>query len=155
MKTTKITTLLWIFLIGLSVGIFGPSIYENLTSRLIFIYLNTALAIFLLNMTILFWGMNFRKRLKNRFEYQPVSSMVAARTTALAFAASRTGALLAGFYFGVAVFLVPSLTNPVNNQRMTNTVITAVLTLWLLFLGLWLEKICQVPQRSSDKDLEN
>lgn len=136
-------------------GLFGPSIYENLTSRLIFVHLNTALAVFILNITILFWGVNFRSRLKNQIKYQPVSAMVAARTTALAFAASRTGALLTGFYFGVAIFLIPALSNSANNQRLTNTLITSVLTLWLLFLGLWLEKICQVPQSINDKDLDN
>lgn len=155
MKSTRILNLLWIFLIGASVGIFGPSIYENLTSRLIFIHLNTALAVFILNMTILFWGLNFRNRLKNRFKYQPVTAIVAARTTALAFAASRTGALLSGFYIGVAIFLIPALTNSANNQRLTNTLITAVFTLWLLLLGLWLEKICQVRQSIIDEDLDN
>ena len=92
--------------------------------------------------------------LKYRFKYQPVTPVVGARTTALAFAASRTGALLTGFYFGVAIFLVPALTNSANNQRLTNTLTTAVLTLWLLGQGLWLEKICQVPQSADDKDLD-
>lgn len=155
MKSTRISNLLWLLLIGASLGLFGPSIYENLTSRLIFVHLNTALAVFILNITILFWGVNFRSRLKNQIKYQPVSAMVAARTTALAFAASRTGALLTGFYFGVAIFLIPALSNSANNQRLTNTLITSVLTLWLLFLGLWLEKICQVPQSINDKDLDN
>lgn len=154
MKNTKISSLIWIFSIGATLGIFGPSIYENLTSRLIFIYLNTALAIFILNMTILFWGVNFRNRLKNRFKYQPVNAMTAARTTALALAASRTGALLSGFYIGVALFFIPALSNSANNQRLTNTLITTVLTLWLLALGLWLERICQVPQAPNEDDFD-
>lgn len=151
MKKTKISSLFWIFLIGASLGIFGPSIYENLTSRLIFINLNTALAVFLLDMTILFWGNNFRKRLNSRGTLQTVNAVVAARTTALAFAASRTGALLFGFYSGVAFFLIPHLGNPANTQRLINAFVTALLALWLLILGLWLEKICQVPQRADDE----
>lgn len=104
----------------------------------------------MLNMTIVFWGVNFRNRLKNRIKYQPVNALVAARTTALALAASRTGALLSGFYIGVAIFFIQALANSANNQRLTNTLITSVLTLWLLALGLWLERICQVPQAPNE-----
>ena len=78
--------------------------------------------------------------------------MVAARTVALSMAASRTGALLAGFYVSVAMYFVPLLANSAIMQRFVNAVISAAVSIWLLFLGLWLERICQVPQRPIDEN---
>lgn len=155
MQNTKTLNLIYLFLIGASVGYFSSSIYENLTSQLIFITLNTALAIFLLNMAILFWGLNFRNRLNARPNKNSVDPLVAARTTALAFAASRTGALLSGFYLAVAIYFVPVLANSASTQRLTNALITFALNLWLTFLGLWLERICTVKQRFDQDDSTN
>jgi hypothetical protein len=155
LKTTKISNLFFIFLIGSSVGYFGSSIYENLTSRLFSIYLNTALAILLLDLAILFWGINFKNRLKRDSKLLPVPALVAARTVALSMAASRTGALLAGFYVSVAMYFVPLLSNASIMQRFVNSIISSAVSIWLLFLGLWLERICQVPQQPDDENKSN
>jgi hypothetical protein len=155
LKTTKISNLFIIFLIGSAVGYFGSSIYENLTSRLFNIYLNTALAILLLDLAIFFWGTNFKNRLKRDSKLLPVPALVAARTVALAMAASRTGAMLGGFYIAVAMFFVPLLANSVIMQRFINAMVSALVSIWLLFLGLWLERICQVPQYPDDETNSN
>lgn len=152
MKKTTTSSLILIFLIGASIGYFGSSIYENLTSQLIFIYLNTALAVLLLDITILFWGFNFRNRLLGKYQYIPVAPLVAARTTALALAASRTGAILTGFYLAVAIFFIFSLGNQVTSQRLTNALISAFVAIWLMFLGLWLEHICRIKQPNDDDE---
>lgn len=136
-------------------GYFGSSIYENITSRLFNIYLNTALAILLLDLAIFFWGTNFKNRLKRDSKLLPVPALVAARTVALAMAASRTGAMLSGFYIAVAMFFVPLLANSVIMQRFVNAMISALVSIWLLFLGLWLERICQVPQYPDDEANSN
>ncbi len=155
MKTTKISNLFIIFLIGSAIGYFGSSIYENLTSRVFNIYLNTALAILLLDLAIFFWGTNFKNRLKRDSKLLPVPALVAARTVALAMAASRTGAILGGFYIAVAMFFLPLLGNAVIMQRFINAMISALVSIWLLFLGLWLERICQVPQYPDDETNPN
>jgi hypothetical protein len=152
MKSTKISNLLFIFLIGLTVAYFGASIYENITSRLINIYLNTALAILLLDLALFFWSLNFKKRLEPKSKLMPVPALVAARTVALAMAASRTGALVAGFYLGVSLFFIPYLDNPQISQRLTNSAISTLVSIWLLILGLRLERICQVPGYLDDDE---
>jgi hypothetical protein len=149
-KNTTTSTLILVFLIGASIGYFGSSIYENLTSQLIFIHLNTALAILLLDIAILFWGINFRNRLLGKYRQIPVAPLVAARTTALALAASRTGAVLTGFYLAVAIFFIPSMANQTSSQRLTNALISAFVAIWLMFLGVWLEQICRIKQPNDD-----
>lgn len=151
MKNTTISTLILTLLIGASLGYFGSSIYENITSQLIFIHLNTALAVLLLDIAILFWGINFRNRLVSKYSRIPVGPLVAARTTALALAASRTGALLTGFYLAVSIFFITSLANQTSSQRLTNALISAFVAIWLMFLGVWLEQICRIKQPNDDE----
>jgi hypothetical protein len=58
---------------------------------------------------------------------------------------------LAGFYLGVSSFFIPYLSNPQIIQRLTNSAISTAVSVGLLFLGLWLERICQVPKYGDDE----
>ena len=70
---------------------------------------------------------------------------MAARTAALAMAASRAGSLVAGFYAGVALASLPHRDTPAG---LTTTWTSAASTLGavvLVVVALWLEYMCRLP----------
>lgn len=71
--------------------------------------------------------------------------LVAARTAALAMAASRIGSLVAGFYAGVAVGIVPSLGTPTGSQTFWSAGLASLGALALVAAALWLEHVCRLP----------
>lgn len=76
----------------------------------------------------------------------PLPSLVAARSAALALAASRTGALLSGFYFGIALSSLLNFQVVAVQATFWNSLIAAAFSVILAGLGLWLERICTLPK---------
>lgn len=76
----------------------------------------------------------------------PLPSLVAARSAALALAASRTGAILTGFYFGTALASLLNFHVVAVQVAFWNSLIAAALSVVLVLLGLWLERICTLPK---------
>lgn len=76
----------------------------------------------------------------------PLSPLVAARTAALALAASRAGSALAGFYFGLAAAGAVHMTADFSRTAVLLEVVTAALAVILVVIALWLERICKLPK---------
>ena len=76
--------------------------------------------------------------------------IVAARSAALAMAASRTGAIVAGFYAGVTVGLLPGWSVAYVRDRVVVSAVTVLTASLVVAAALWLERVCRVPPDASD-----
>ena len=79
---------------------------------------------------------------------------MAARTVALAFAGSRAGAMILGFYLGATVNFIPNFELSPIKSRIFLSLEIIVLSGILIGLSLWLEKICRIKD-SDDKPGDN
>jgi len=81
---------------------------------------------------------------------KPMDPIVAARSAALGMAASRTGAVVAGFYLGVAIELAPGWVVAYVRERVIVSLVTVLLAGLVVAAALWLERVCRVPPDASD-----
>ncbi len=70
--------------------------------------------------------------------------LLAARTAALALAASRTGALVGGFYAGIAAALVNVVSTPSGQSSLTAAIIALGACVVLAGAAAWLESMCRL-----------
>lgn len=70
--------------------------------------------------------------------------LVAARTAALALAASRTGALIGGFYLGIALGLLGVRDTPTGSASLGAAVASVLACAVLVGAALWLEHLCRL-----------
>ncbi len=70
--------------------------------------------------------------------------LVAARTAALALAASRTGALVGGFYLGVSAALLGAVSTPSGQASLTASIIALGACAVLVGAATWLESMCRL-----------
>jgi hypothetical protein len=103
-----------------------------------------------LALTLVLWTRGTRDRLARKPGTKPMEPLVAARSAALAMAASRTGAVVAGLYTGIALGLAPSWGIAYAQQRVLVCVATVVASVLVVLAGLWLERVCRIPPDSSD-----
>ena len=75
---------------------------------------------------------------------------VLAPLAALAMAASRIGALVLGFYAGIAVGMAPSLSTPSGLQIFWAASTAALGAFALVAAALWLEHLCRLPAGPDD-----
>lgn len=106
----------------------------------------------LLALTIGLWARGTRARLQRRPGTKPLEPIVAARTAALAMAGSRTGAIVAGFYAGVAVALTPYWSIAYTRQLILVALLTVLAAGLVVAASLWLERICRLPPEPPDQD---
>jgi hypothetical protein len=98
------------------------------------------------------WTRGTRARLAGRPGTTPMEPIVAARSAALAMAASRTGAIVAGFYSGVALALLPSWEVAYVRERVVIALLTVLGAGLVIAAALWLEHVCRVPPDTSDDE---
>ena len=106
----------------------------------------------LLALATALWARGTRARLAHRPGTKPMEPIVAARTAALAMAASRAGAIVAGFYVGVAIELSGGWDVPGVRERVIIAAVTVVMAVLLAAAGLWLECICRLPDEPPPAD---
>jgi hypothetical protein len=112
--------------------------------------LTAPVVLFLLAGALALWTRGTRARLARAPGTKPMEPIVAARSAALAMAASRTGAIVAGFYLGVAIALVPSWDIPYARQRVLVSLVAVLGAGLVVAAALWLERVCRVPPDSSE-----
>jgi hypothetical protein len=100
---------------------------------------------------LLIWTLLARPRLLRKPGTRPLAPLVAARSAALAMAASRTGALVLGLYSGAAVGLMPRWNTGQGRESVLASALSALGALLVMVIALWLEKLCRVR----DGDDEN
>ncbi len=150
MKPTSIRLLAALAIMGAAFGWGLSLVLDGVGGALIPVPWTAPAALLLLVIGMSFWTVGTRRRLARRPGTKPMPSLLAARTAALALAASRTGALVAGFYAGVAIQLLSLSENPLARQRGVAAVICVALAVALAGIALWLERTCRLPESDDD-----
>lgn len=93
-----------------------------------------------------FWAPGVRARLEGRPRTRPILPIAVARTAAFAKASSPLGALLAGAWAGILVYVLPRRTQLAAAGEDTWRAALGLLTaLLLVAAALRLERVCRVP----------
>lgn len=168
MKPTRWAPLVIITAVGLAVGWVAVMAVDRLGGRVLGVPPLAAVALWLLALAVLVWAVVSRGALVDptpRGQATPapmpgggqpsgasrpvgtrrrMPPLVAARTAALAMAASRTGALIGGFYFGIALALVPVLGTPSGSGSFAAAVAALAACALLVGAAIWLESMCRI-----------
>ena len=145
MKPTGIPMLIAITVIGVAVGWGLVEIVSGQTGRSVPVPLLAGTAIWLLAIALGAWTWFLRPRLRKEPGSTPVPPIAAARTAALAMAASRTGAVVAGIYAGIAVATVTALSTPAGASAFASAILASTGSIVLAAAALWLESMCRLP----------
>lgn len=161
MTPTRKRLLCVIALAGVLCGVTASRVYLALSTMLLNVRVATPVLVGVMALALLWWTILVRRRLvhiqRARHESRkdgtpfvmrerPLEPIVAARTVALAFAASRAGAYVCGFYAGVALTFIARWDVVDARDRFWLATVTAVLALVLVVVALWLERSCKLPK---------
>ena len=130
---------------------------NQLNSSLIPIGFNAVIGIGLVDVALLAWIYSVKDRLPKSKQNadgevqiirsaMPLPNLVAARTAALALAASRSGAVLSGIYVASSLNAALNFHVAVAQQTFWNSLVSSLLSLAMIWLGLWLERLCKLPE---------
>jgi hypothetical protein len=150
MKPTRIPLLLAVAVVTAAVGWGVVQVVDAWLGRLVPVPWLAAAALWLLAGAVAWWAVTSRPRLQRRPGAKPMPPLVAARTAALGMAGSRIGALVMGFYSGIAIGMIPSIGTPSGLQAFWAATLAAVGALGLVAASLWLEHLCRLPVGPSD-----
>jgi drug/metabolite transporter (DMT)-like permease len=147
---TRLRLLVALVVISSAVGWGVSRLVDAYADRSLPVPWTAALVMFLLALALALWARGTRARLTGHPGTKPMDPIVAARSAALAMAASRTGAIVAGFYVGVSVSLVPGWGVAYVRERIIISLVTVLLAGLVVAAALWLERVCRVPPDASD-----
>jgi hypothetical protein len=110
-------------------------------------------SLLLLAIVELVFAQSLRARLGGKEGTKPVPALLAARALALAKASSLLGAIMAGAWLGVLVYVVPKRAEMISAAGDTNSsAVGLVSAAALIAAALWLEHNCRAPQDRDDRD---
>ena len=136
MKPTSVRLLLALAVLSAAAGWGLSSVFEAVIGRYLPVPWTAAAALGLLAAALLIWALLVRPRLRHDPHSRPLDPIVAARTAALAMAASRTGAIA-------------------GRERVVSAGAAVVASLVLIAVALWLERLCRLPDPPGDVDLDD
>lgn len=161
MTPTRKRLLLLIAVLGLLCGLTVSRLYLATTTMLINVRATTPVVTAVMCAALLWWTILVRRRLvhvqralhearKDGAPFvmrdRPLEPVVAARTLALAFAASRAGSYVCGFYLGISLIFLGHWDVTDARLRCFLALATAVFALLLVVVALWLERSCKLPR---------
>jgi hypothetical protein len=149
---TRARLLVAILVISAAVGWGAATLVDAYADRSLPVPWTAALVMFLLALALALWARGTRARLAHAPGTKPMDPLVAARSAALAMAASRTGAIVAGFYAGAAIAFAPSWDVSAARERIVIALVTVVGAGLVVAAALWLERVCRVPPDASDDE---
>jgi len=144
--------LLAMLVISAAVGWGVTTLVDAYADRTLPVPWTAALVMFLLALALALWARGTRARLAHAPGTKPIEPLVAARSAALAMAASRTGAIVAGFYAGVAIAFAASWEVSSVRERVVVALVTVLGAGLVVFSALWLERVCRVPPDADDDE---
>lgn len=133
-----------------AIGFAAVGLWDSLFGRTLPVPWTAAATLGILALALFFWALALRPRLLRKKGTTPVSPFVAARTAALAMAASRTGALVTGFYLGAAAMFSTRTYIEAARERLWFSLAAAAAGLLVVLAALWLEHICRLPGDDDD-----
>ena len=168
-KRTSIAWLVILALIGIAIGWVLVRIVDATAGRILGVPLIASLGLWALAFGVLAWAVVSRPRLIHPDDRrssprgpQPVQvptadpqalrgahpdrmpPLLAARTAALAMAASRTGAVIGGFYLGIIAALIGVVSTPSGSDSVTASLVAAGACAVLVGSAIWLESMCRL-----------
>lgn len=149
MGTTRVRLLLVLAVIAGVLGYAVVTVIADQTGRVIQVPWLAAATLWVLALALLIWAVLSRPRLRGRHGTTSGATrmppLMAARTAALAMAASRAGSLVAGLYAGVALASLPHRDTPAGLTTVWAGAGAAVGAALLVAAALWLEYLCRLP----------
>ncbi|HET7900897.1 MAG TPA: DUF3180 domain-containing protein [Candidatus Nanopelagicales bacterium] len=145
LRPTRPWLLVALAALAAAVGFAASQLVSAFTDRSLSVPFTMPVVMALLALATALWARGTRARLARRPGTRPMEPIVAARSAALAMAASRVGAVVAGFYVGVALDLLSGWDVPGVRERVITAAVTVVMGVLLVLAGLWLERICRLP----------
>lgn len=97
-----------------------------------------------LSVSLLFWTLLARPRLLRKPGHAPLPPLTAARTAALALAASRVGAFIAGSHVGLLLAALPQRETVAGRDEIMVASTAVILSCALVAVGRWLESLCRI-----------
>jgi len=162
MQPTRVRLLVVIGLIAAVCGWVLATLSDSILDRYLPLPWTAALAVWLLALALLMWAWIVRPRLLRRSGTLPLPPYVAARTAALALAASRVGAGVVGVYGGITVSFLGAFHIPAGRDGAITAGTTAVGGVLMVAAALWLEHLCRIkegddeaPDRATDNGRGN
>lgn len=148
MTPTRPMVLVVVGLISLVMGLAIADLYDTATGRPIPVPLSSAVTIAAVASVLVVWTEVFRRRMRS--PDQRIDPFVAVRSAALAMAASRAGAIICGLFVGVGSWYLFDLSSTAARQRALICALGAFASLATTLAGLWLERICRLPDDDDD-----
>lgn len=102
----------------------------------------------ILAIALFFWALGTRRKLHDGH----ADPFVAARTAALAMAASRTGAVATGVYLGFLVWFAGNWWMEAARSRGFASAAAVAAGLLMVLAALWLERICRITSDGDEDD---
>lgn len=146
---TKTSRLIIIFLITLALGWTLSQLISGYSGRSVPVPPFAAGAMWIFGGSLAIWTFFAKPRLNREPGVKPFPALAAARIVVLAMAASRTGAVIAGFYAGISLASIGSSSTPAGWNAMIFAFLAALGALLLSASALWLESMC-VAHNSDD-----
>jgi hypothetical protein len=115
--------------------------------------LAAGVTLLLLAVVELVFAQSLRARLAGKTGTKPVPALLAARAVALAKASSLLGAIMAGAWLGILVYVLPKRATLVTGSGDTNSAVVGLVSAAaLIAAALWLEHNCRTPEDRDDED---
>jgi hypothetical protein len=162
MKSTGWGVLLGTAAVGLAVGWVLVDAVARMSGRIMGVPWLAAGALWVLAIGIVGWAVLSRGRIGHESRGKTATAelsraggprmppLVAARTAALALAASRTGALIGGFYLGVSLGLLGVRDTPSGSAALGAAAACVAACVVLVAAALWLERLCRLRDGHDD-----
>ena len=145
MRPTRLRLLVAVAVICAAIGWGLTQIVYAWSGRLLPVTWLAPAALWMVALAVAYWTWTSRPRLQHRPGARPMPPLVAARSAALAMAASRIGAVVAGFYGGIAVVMLSYLMTETGRATFWAATAAAAGSTALVAAGLWLESVCRLP----------
>ena len=142
MQQTKVSHLVIIFVILGAVGWAVTVVMQGQTGRALPIPGLAAAALWILGASFGLWTYFAKPRLQRLPGQKPFPPLASARIAVLAMAASRTGAVIGGFYLGAALASISNSSTPAGWSTMISAFLASIGAVLLIASGLWLESLC-------------
>lgn len=151
MQPTRVRVLVAMALVCAALGWGLVQVVASWSGRLIPVPWLAAAALWIMAGALAYWTLLSRPRLQGRPDVKPMDPIVAARSAALAMAASRIGAVMLGFYAGVAFAMAGRLGTPSGAQAFWSATAASLGALGIVVAALWLEHACRIPLGRDDE----
>jgi len=148
---TKVSLLATLGVLAASCGWAVARLWPTWFSQSLSVPWLAAATMCLVAFSLLVWTLMMRQKISPKPGMPRIDPIVAARTAALAMAASRMGSLMAGLYLGIFLVNAANSDAPQARNRMLVSGVTVIAGMATVIIALWLERICRLPEPPAAK----